>query len=103
MTRIVWITRSVSVVGRCAGAMIVGREEFISVLKMFRNGQVEHEWIRGYAHVKRLIEQNARDRLERMKVVDLQIPLAIAKLDHKQLVHIDHVRLRTEQVVNEVV
>ena len=67
----------------------VGREYLVAVLKVLRYGEVEHERIAVDAHVERLVEQDARDRLERLELVDLHVPLGLAELDHEQLVHVD--------------
>lgn len=68
---------------------------------MLGDGEIEHERIAIDAHVERLIEENTRDRLERVEIVDLQVPLARAKLDHEQFVHVDRAVVGEAKQVGE--
>ena len=85
-----------------------GRENVVLVLILLGYSQVEHERIIVNTHIQRLVEQNARDRLERLKVVYLQMPLAVTKLDYKQLLYVERLRVEAklkqprEQVVVHV-
>ena len=80
-------------------------KQLVLVLVVLGYGQVEHERVRVDAHVERLVQENASDRLERLEVVDLQVPLAVAELDDEQLLHVNGIRVETElqQSVEEIV
>ncbi len=60
------------------------------LVEVLRDGEIEHERIAVDAHVQVLVEQQARDRLESVRIVDVQLPTrVVVELDEQKLVRVD--------------